>query len=82
MVSIVAADDLATPGDMASAGLTLDIFKMESRNHLGRTANIFIQDIIHIISSSNQQKHVYFADGMVLSWELISNHGVDLVKPG
>ena len=32
-------------------GLSLDIFKMESWTHMGRTANIIIKDVIHIFAS-------------------------------
>ena len=33
------------------AGLSLDILKMESWTHMGRTANIIIKDIIHVFAS-------------------------------
>ena len=33
------------------AGLSLDILKMESWTHMGRTANIIIKDVIHIFAS-------------------------------
>ena len=45
-----------------SAGLTLDILKMASLAHMGRTANIIIKDMIHIFCV-HKQNHAYFADG-------------------
>ena len=33
------------------SGLSLDIMKMESWTHMGRTANIIIKDVIHIFAS-------------------------------
>ena len=33
------------------SGLSLDILKMESWTHMGRTANIIIKDVIHIFAS-------------------------------
>ena len=34
-----------------SSGLSLDILKMESWTHMGRTANIIIKDVIHVFAS-------------------------------
>ena len=33
------------------AGLSLDILKMESWTHMGRTANMIIKDVIHVFAS-------------------------------
>ena len=33
------------------AGLSLDILKMESWTHMGRTANMIIKEVIHIFAS-------------------------------
>ena len=33
------------------SGLSLDILKMESWRHMGRTANIIIKDVIHVFAS-------------------------------
>ena len=33
------------------SGLSLDILKIESWTHMGRTANIIIKDVIHIFAS-------------------------------
>ena len=37
--------------DIQYAGLSLDILKMESWTHMGRTANIIIKEIFHIFAS-------------------------------
>ena len=46
--SLVFSKDLLTK---YIAGLSLDILKMESWTHMGRTANIIIKDVIHVFAS-------------------------------
>ena len=36
---------------ITASGLSLDILKIESWTHMGRTANIIIKDVIHIFAS-------------------------------
>ena len=50
------------------------IFKMESWNHLGRTANIFIQDIIHIFASISKNICIYLANGQAGKLNFFGTH--------
>ena len=47
----MAVIEISYIGKMTSSGLSLDILKMESWTHMGRTANIIIKDVIHIFAS-------------------------------
>ena len=42
---------IVTRPQWVNAGLSLDILKMESWTHMGRTANIIIKDGIHVFAS-------------------------------
>ena len=39
-------------GGLAISGLSLDILKMESWTHMGRTANIIIKDVINVCKNN------------------------------
>ena len=49
--------------NVSPSGLTLDILKMEVWAHMGCTAHIIIEDVIHIFASISK-------NGMVLTWVL------------
>ena len=46
-----------------TTGLSLDILKMESWTHMGRTANIIIKDVIHVFASISKIMRILLMGG-------------------
>ena len=51
------------PSDAYMSGLSLDILKMESWTHMGRTANIIIKDVIHVFASISKIMRILMMGG-------------------
>ena len=49
------------------SGLSLDVLKMASWTHMGRTANIIIKDVIHIFASISLDSIFCWWDGVIVS---------------
>ena len=49
---------LAGLWEFPTLGLSLDILKMESWKHMGRTANISIKDVIHVFASISKMMRI------------------------